>query len=100
MSPEQGHAEAVDERADLYSLGVIFFEMLCGKKPFAGDTPMAVIYQHSHASVPRLPERFARYQPLIDRLMAKDPHDRPENVAELLKLLDNCKKMSNSSVAG
>ena len=48
MSPEQGHGAEVDERSDLYSLGVIFYEMLMGKKPYLATTPMAVIYKHSH----------------------------------------------------
>ena len=48
MSPEQGHGAEVDERSDIYSLGVLFFEMLMGRKPYLAGTPMAVIYKHSH----------------------------------------------------
>jgi len=84
MSPEQGHGNKVDERGDLYSLGVIFFEMLTGEKPYDGDSAMAVIIQHRLAPIPRLPAAVSRFQPCIDKLMAKQPEDRFQSVAELL----------------
>lgn len=85
MSPEQGHGEAVDKRADIYSLGVIFYEMLTGNKPYQGSTAMAVILKHSREPVPRLPSHLERYQPAIDRMMAKRPEHRFQSVAELLQ---------------
>ena len=84
MSPEQGHAGKVDERGDIYSLGVIFFEMLTGEKPFDGETAMSVIIQHRKAPIPRLPEATAKFQPCIDKMMAKKPEQRFQSVAELL----------------
>ena len=87
MSPEQGHGDAVDERSDLYSLGVIFYEMLMGKKPYIAATPLAVIYKHSHADIPYVSDRFARYQEVINLLMAKDPADRMQTAQELLDYL-------------
>lgn len=89
MSPEQGHGDTVDERSDLYSVGVMFFEMLMGKKPYVAATPLAVIYKHSHADIPNLDPRFSRYQDLIHRLMAKDPADRLQTAGELLTYLNN-----------
>ncbi|MBT8141207.1 MAG: protein kinase [Gammaproteobacteria bacterium] len=88
MSPEQGHGDPVDERSDLYSLGVIFYEMLMGKKPYVAATPLAVIYKHSHADIPFLSERLSRYQQLINLLMAKDPADRLQTAQDLLDYLD------------
>jgi DNA-binding NarL/FixJ family response regulator len=85
MSPEQGHGEAVDRRSDIYSLGVIFYEMLTGKKPYQGGTAMAVILKHARDPVPRLPAHLAKYQPAIDRMLAKRPEHRFQSVTELLQ---------------
>jgi tRNA A-37 threonylcarbamoyl transferase component Bud32 len=83
MSPEQGHGNGVDHRSDIYSLGVIFYEMLTGKKPFRADTAMGIIYQHAQAPVPLLKPRFARYQALLNMMLAKLPDDRLQSAAEI-----------------
>lgn len=87
MSPEQGHADPVDERSDIYSLGVIFYEMLTAERPFVAASPMAVIYKHSHADIPALPEPLAAYQELLNTLLAKDPAHRFQSAEELLATL-------------
>jgi len=87
MSPEQGRGLAVDERSDLYSLGIIFCEMLTGKKPFTGRDPMAVIFNHAEASLPVLPRQISHHQAIVDRLLAKKPQDRIQSAAEVLKWL-------------
>jgi eukaryotic-like serine/threonine-protein kinase len=79
MSPEQGHGEAIDVRSDLYSLGVILFEMLSGRKPFTAENPMAIIYMHRKSPVPQLPEGQAALQSLVQKLLAKEPVDRFES---------------------
>jgi serine/threonine protein kinase len=66
---------------------VIFYEMLTGQKPYMGSTPMAVIYMHSHAPLPRLDPALASLQPLLDRMMAKEPGDRFQSAEEVLEVL-------------
>ena len=83
MSPEQGHGSAVDERSDIYSLGVIFFELLTGEKPYKGGSAMGIIYKHAQAPVPLLPPRLSKYQALINMMLAKLPEDRLQTAAEI-----------------
>ncbi|MCK5326000.1 MAG: serine/threonine protein kinase [Woeseiaceae bacterium] len=83
MSPEQGHGEVVDERSDIYSLGVIFYEMLTGDKPYQSETAMGIIYKHARAPVPLLPARFAEYQSLLNMMLAKEPENRLQSAAEV-----------------
>jgi serine/threonine-protein kinase PpkA len=83
MSPEQCLSFPVDARSDLYSLGAIFYEMLTGQKIFQSASAQAVVAMHVNAPVPRLPERLAGYQPVLDRLLAKDPEDRYASARDL-----------------
>ena len=84
MSPEQGHGKPADRRADIYSLGIIFYEMLTGEKPFVGDSAMAVIMKHKRDPIPTLPHVVERFQPLINRMLAKSPEERYQTIADLL----------------
>lgn len=83
MSPEQCLGLPVDARSDLYSLGAIFYEMLTGHKIFESETGAAVVRMHVESPVPRLPERLAGYQPILDRLLAKKPEERFQSAREL-----------------
>jgi ActR/RegA family two-component response regulator len=84
ISPEQSQGQRVDARTDLYSLGVMFYEMLTGERPYSGRTAMAIMAQHAGSPVPILPPNVALQQALLDRLMAKRPEERYASADELL----------------
>ncbi|UCH92259.1 MAG: serine/threonine protein kinase [Candidatus Aminicenantes bacterium] len=89
MSPEQSqYPETVDGRSDIYSLGVVLYEMLTGKKPYKGKSYLEVVLKHIELPVPRLPQKLNRYQPLIDKMMDKDREKRISSGPEFTYLLD------------
>jgi len=88
ISPEQAQGQAVDSRTDLYSLGVMFYEMLTGEKPYTGVSALGVMAQHTSSPIPRLPHNLAAQQPVLDRLMAKHPNARYASADALLADLD------------
>lgn len=76
MSPEQARGRAVDGRSDLYALGVVLYEMLIGRVPYRAEDSLAVGIMHITEPVPQLPESLELLQPLMSRLLAKQPEDR------------------------
>jgi len=84
MSPEQALGEILDARSDFYSLGIMFYEMLTGKKPYTGGSAMDVLQQHVHAPIPMLPTALRHHEPLLLKLMAKSREDRFATAEELL----------------
>ncbi len=87
MSPEQALGKEVDSRCDLYSLGVMFHEMLTGEKPYKATDSFAVALMHVNDPIPKLPAELSAFQPIINRLMAKKPDDRFADADELITAL-------------
>ena len=88
MSPEQGTGMKVDQRSDIYSLGVLFYQMLTGKRLFTADNISSLIHAHLSRPVPQLPENMSKYQPLIEGMLAKDPDERFQTTDELIAGID------------
>ncbi len=87
MSPEQGQGLPIDGRSDLYSVGVILYEMLAGERPYVAKNSAELIFKHIHDEVPLLPKPMRDYQPLVDSLMAKSLEERVPSGAELVRAL-------------
>ncbi len=84
MSPEQAMGEVLDARSDFYSLGIIYYEMLTGKKPYTGGSAMDVLQQHVNAPLPMLPKSLAHHEPVLLKLLAKSREERFASAAEIL----------------
>jgi serine/threonine-protein kinase len=93
LAPEQFQQGTADERSDVYSAGVVMFELLTGAVPFTGDSAYAVLHQHAHEDVPAPSTRAANIPPQVDALVtwatSRDPAQRPADAGELhASLLD------------
>lgn len=86
--PEAILKKSPDNTGDFYSLGVTLFEMLTGRVPYDADDPVTLENLHKTAPIPQLPAHLSRFQPLLDRLLAKTKEERAQNSAELILLIE------------
>lgn len=96
LSPEQAKGKAVEQSSDLYSMGVVLYEMLTGRVPFEGENPVAIALKHlsdipvpPQALVPRIPDNL---NAVVMRALAKDPRDRYPTAEEFIADLERCQK--------
>jgi serine/threonine-protein kinase PpkA len=88
MAPEQARGEAVDGRADLYSVGVLAYELLTGRLPYQSSDPLGLALMHAQDPIPRLPAQLKHWQLFLDRSMAKSPDNRFRNAQQMLGMLN------------
>ena len=97
MSPEQANGETTDHRTDIYSLGIVFYQLLAGEPPFKGDH-RSIIAQHFLKAVPRLSELHQDISPEIDeiiqKMLAKKPADRYQSMLEVINQLEHVSKQT------
>jgi hypothetical protein len=100
MSPEQARGSLVDFRSDMYSLGVVLFEMLAGGRPFEGQSPVEVMAHHLHDPLPPLRDRRPDLAPeivaLVEDMTAKDPERRPSSYRALLDRIEGSPRVERS----
>jgi eukaryotic-like serine/threonine-protein kinase len=100
ISPEHVLGQPLDGRSDLYSSGVLFYEMLTGQMPFTAPNVDQLMRMHAETPMPRLPSRLRNYQDLLDRLSAKRPSDRFINATELNEYLHNISMFGSAESVG
>lgn len=93
MAPEQGiGASTIDERADVYSLGIVLYEMITGRKPYIADTPMAVVLKQMTDPLPRptdfVPDLPERVEQVLIKALAKEPENRYEDMHAMIDAMD------------
>ena len=88
MSPEQAQAKKVDLRTDLYSVGVIFSEMLLGENKFSADSYIQTSMNHIQMAIPDLPMAICQYQILLNKFLAKDPLKRFSDAQSVLRFIE------------
>ena len=100
MAPEQVTGTDVDQRADVYSLGIVLYEMVTGRKPYTADTPMAVLFKHASEPLPRPKSYVPNLPDQVERVLIKALAKRPEDrYAEMEDFVGALEKLSRDNVS-
>lgn len=97
MSPEQALARDIDIRSDIYSLGVVFYEVLVGQPLYDANSSVAAAIKHISEPIPQLPETFSYLQPVLERMVAKTPEERFQSALEVAHALEPYLRTSPSN---
>lgn len=99
-SPEQSQGKTLDQRSDIYSLGVILLELLVGNNIFKANSPTETAINHIQMPLPKLTDALEKYQPLLQKMLAKKPNDRFANCDELIADIDSLLGISSMELTG
>ena len=99
MAPEQARGEEVDARADLYSVGVLAWEMLTGQLPYMAGDALSMAVMHAQDPIPRLPRSLRHWQRFLDKALAKSPANRYRSARQMREALDRVPRRSGQPVA-
>lgn len=100
MSPEQFQAKPLDGRSDIYSLGIVFYEMLTGTVPFKGKEAVHVALKHISGEVPELPNELSQFRTFLLKMLAKKPQVRFQSASELANAIDRIRLSNDQEKSG